>query len=99
MRDRAEHAAHGRAVAEDHRGADLLEAEALECLPLPRARADRALFEDDLDHPLLHPPPPPPGAPAGLLPRAPATASGGFSMRSAAIVARTMLCGLFDPRH
>src|SRR6185369_6438608 len=81
-------------ILQDDGGADLPEPEAQEGLPLPGARADAALAERDLEHPVAHP-----RSSARLLPRSAATASGGFSMRSASMVARTMLCGLFEPRH
>src|SRR5207248_621085 len=71
------------------------EAEAAQGRTLARARPDRAPVEGRLDDAVLHAP----RTSASVLPRSAATASGVRSSRSAAMVARTMLCGLFEPRH
>src|SRR5207244_290120 len=94
VRDGAHHAAHRGRVLEDDRLADALEAEAAQRLALPRTRADRAPAQPNSHHALAHA-----RSSATLLPRRAATASGSFSWARAAIVARTMLCGLFEPMH
>src|SRR5438093_2446881 len=94
VRDGAHHAAHRGRVLEDDRLADAPEAEAAQRLALPWTRADGAPAEPDLHHALAHG-----RSSATVLPRSAATAPGSFSWVSAAIVARTMLCGLFEPMH
>src|SRR5205823_4791425 len=83
---------HRGRVLEDDRLADAPEAEAAQRLALPWTRADGAPAEPDLHHALAHG-----RSSATVLPRSAATAPGSFSWVSAAIVARTMLCGLFEP--
>src|SRR5439155_1103277 len=84
----------GRILEQDRLAAPR-EAEAAQGGALARARPDRAPGEGGLDDAVRHAP----RSSARVLPRSAATASGVFSNRSAAIVARTMLCGLFEPRH
>src|SRR5437016_4701814 len=82
-----------RAVA-PRTGPPTLEAAAAQRLALPWTRADGAPAEPDLHHALAHD-----RSSATVLPRSAATAPGSFSWVSAAIVARTMLCGLLEPMH
>src|SRR5438445_147752 len=91
----AHQAAHRGRILQQDRLAAPREAEAAQGGALARARPDRAPGEGRLDDAVLHAPRTSPR----VLPRSAATASGVFSSRSAAIVARTMLCGLFEPRH
>src|SRR5437773_799104 len=95
VRHGAQHAAHRGRVLEQHRLAAPGEAEAAQGGALARARPDRAPGEGGLDDAVLHAP----RSSARVLPRSAATASGRRSILSPAIVARTMLCGLFEPRH
>src|SRR4029077_3084485 len=99
MGDGAQHAAHGGRGLQDDRGPDPSETEAAQRRPLARARADRAPAERRLHDALAHDPPAPGLSSARVLPRSSATFAGSFSIRRASIVARTMLCGLFDPMH
>ena len=75
--------------------ADPREAEAAQRLALPRARADGLRRSVDLDDPLAHPRSSAEPSCRAAPPPAPAAAA----RASAAIVARTMLCGLFEPMH
>src|SRR5579875_92143 len=92
--DLAQHAAHGPGVLEDDRLANAGEPEPAQRATLARVRPDGAAAQRHLDHALAHP-----RSSSTLLPRSAATCSGGRSSRSAAIAARTMLWGLFEPRH
>src|SRR5262245_36463813 len=92
--DLGEHATHGRRVLQDDRAAHPREAQAAQRCALARGAADGAPPQGGLDDALAHPRSSP-----TVLPRSAATWSGGRSSRSAAIVARTMLFGLFEPMH